>query len=337
MPLIYNWTFSLNNIQTDYSSADNSNREYILLLLAFLTSHGWSYDGSCNSLAVSATNNIFGNADLIADATAANPKSWVVLKSPEGIVAGLDGSYLGDQSRLWISLAFTGYGSPPLTNFCQLSYAVHRFKPTGGTTTAAPTSTSQLNMTGGVTSGGIFTWVQTNSRGAPVAHHFAITDKGHFWSGITNLRQGHEGFGFFMTLMPLTNLVQHLGKDYPFGVLPIKADLSNTDGPTTSMVNSYCAGWNSSGAVGTINASSLAIGSNFVGVGLTPNPLNYNGELCVSKVTVSDNATTGIGPIGEVADLLVTAGGTTTNMMLLDGSMSRMWQWFLPADRPIWG
>lgn len=200
------WTFSLNNTPTDQTTVLRTCASYLQQLKNFLVSNGWSIVQTCDSTQVAT------GSDVLTDVTtdwvwsAAGVHTWYSLKSPVGIVVGLDGSGTGDQSRIWFTADCNS------ANAYQVTFRFHNAAPTGGTTSAAPTSTYQI---------GWATQQPIKNSVASCKFNFAITATGAWYATISYVLSGYTQF--FQALWPLTDLVtfSSTGYSYPHGVLPI--------------------------------------------------------------------------------------------------------------------
>ena len=254
---IKTWAYSLNQIPTDQTTlalqCSSAWWDFVNLLTA-TGSGAWTIESSSG----------WGSLAGLVWATGVNTHSWICLKSPVGIVAGNDGTYTGDQSRIWltIDLNYATTSATAKTKF-------HRTVPTGGTSTAAPTSTYQLSWYADVQ------FLRTTYAGT-ARWDFKRTSEGHFIFDIAYLSTGYTPFT--LSCLPMTSITKQnddpAGKDYPYAVVLISRW---NDGATygigawgnfkTPLVNStgydgYLAqkglagtldvlGWCSDGAVGT--------------------------------------------------------------------------------------
>lgn len=302
MALTKTWTFLLNQRPADPTSTANQTKSFFLQLIAFLVANGWSYDGSSNGVATHATNNITGVADIV-HAAAGSAHSWQILKSPEGIVAGDNGSYTGDQSRLWLLIA--------TDSATTTSWLVEGFsqKPTGGTITANPTNaTYALGFANGQL-------LLTPTSNLPI-FHFAITSQGHFWAGVTASNAGQ--MNTFIALYPTKNPVQYNGFDYPYATglhVEYAASATNPAVPLATKFKTWRPG-------GTANTSSAGLALRNVADQVAPasatsGGLNRNGSVYIGKLLIGAySGSTGV--IAEVADFLCHTATDTTNKIMDD-------------------
>ncbi len=302
MSLFKTWTFNLNQKPIDNSSGANQTKSFFLQLITFLAANGWSYDGSSNGVSTNATTNISTVADIV-HAAAGNAHSWQIMKSPEGFVAGDDGSYTGDQSRLWLLIA--------TDSATATSWLVEGFtqKPTGGTITANPTNaTYGLGFTNGQL-------ILTPTSNMPI-FHFAITSQGNFWAGITASTAGY--MTTFIALYPTRNPVQYNGFDYPYATgLHVEYANASTNPavPVTAKMKTWRPG-------GTVNTSSAGLALRNVADQAAPTSgstggFNRNGKVYTGKMFLGAYAgSTGI--IAEVADFFVHTAADTSNKIVDD-------------------
>lgn len=209
------WTFSLNNTPTDQTTVLRTCASYLQQLKNFLVSNGWSIVQTCDSTQVAT------GSDVLTDVTtdwvwsAAGVHTWYSLKSPVGIVVGLDGSGTGDQSRIWFTADCNS------ANAYQVTFRFHNAAPTGGTTSAAPTSTNQI---------GWATQQIVRNSIAGCKFNFAITATGAWYSTLSYTLSGYTAT--FLALWPLTDLVtfSSTGYSYPHGVWPISVFYDGSTG-----------------------------------------------------------------------------------------------------------
>lgn len=319
------WTFLLNQQPSDRSTILQEQRSYVFQLITFLTANGWTADSSSNSSATSATTNIAALTDLVW-ANAGTAHSWIVLKSPVGIVAGLAGNYLGDQSRIWLVLDCLGTNAAILTT---TFYPANK-PATSGSITAAPTGTNGITQNAAAQS-----QFSRTTLGFPALFHFAITSQGNFWTGVTYTTTGN--MVAFMSLLPTINPVQFLGKDYPYATFIYKTYVDSASNLVTGLVNVGKGGWNVDGTTLTstqIEVAMLEVGGQVVGIGQTGG-LNRVGVNETSPGIIY-NMLAGGGSIAEIADFEFT-GATLTNR-LVDGNpvtKCAFTNWWLPANAEI--
>lgn len=199
------WTFQVNTVPTDQTSDLNRIKSWGYQLKTFLVSvAGWTVAASSDGTSSGSSDYWSGISSLIF-ANEGTAHSWVVLKSPAGIVAGSDGSYTGDQSRLWFCI-FCGTNT---SGSQQVKFSYHREAPTGGSTTATPTSTDKIIRS-------FFGFYQPNLS----SHfHFACTSEGNFYALASGDTTGK--FWQVIGILPLAAIsqVNGSGHDYPYGAV----------------------------------------------------------------------------------------------------------------------
>jgi hypothetical protein len=329
MALVKNWTFLLNQKPVDSSSFTAINRSYQLQFIAFLLAHGWSAVGSSNGVSVSSTNNILTASDLVWAVEGSN-HSWILLQSPVGLVAGQDGSYSGDQSRLWMVLNYAIGSNTYASEIWWFTYA-----PTGGGTVTNCPSGSNGVVTGGalVNYEFGFTALQTNT---PM-FHFAITDGGHFWTATTVPKT--SSMYWVQACLPLINCAKWLGQDYPFNVY-LHAQNHAGNGPVSSYYG--MGGWTVNGVVSATitasfvwqsSASGLPLGGNLAAPGL-----NKYGALITQPLRLGDQAVNGFGLLGDIADVeLIGSANYYNGAMNPTGDKCSFGNWYFPANTVIIG
>jgi hypothetical protein len=246
------WTFGLNATPTDQANLVNQMASFCLQLKNFLVAGGWSVVQSCNTTSF-ATNGMdywSTTADITFAATTSN-HSWVILKSPVGLVPGLDGSYTGDQSCLWFSIDCNYVNTA-----AQAKFYVHRANPTIGTaaTNLCPTSTYQYGWAAQQ-------FLRTTFANTAI-FHFRRTSQGHFDAHVSYSGAGYMPFTLrpFLPTYEITQNTATPAKDYPFPgagwckwldssyggmsnlFLPTanSADTSSTWGPWVSLLQGWC-------------------------------------------------------------------------------------------------
>jgi hypothetical protein len=209
MSYVESWTLGYNTTPTDQTTLVNQMASFCLQLKNFLVAGGWSVVQSCNttSFATNGTDYWSTIADITFAATTSN-HSWIVLKSPEGMVAGLDGSYTGDQSRLWFSID-CNYANTA----AQAKFYFHRANPTIGTaaTNLCPTSTYQW--------GWATQQFLRTTHAATARFHFLRTAKGAFMAFVGYASVGYLPFS--LSLLPVTAVKRNAANtlDYPFALV----------------------------------------------------------------------------------------------------------------------
>lgn len=316
------WTFSLNQTPETNTSQLTTNASFFLQLAAFLVANGWSYDGSCDGTDTHATNNVTTNANWVW-AAEASAHSWMILKSPVGIVAGAGGSYTGDQSRVWMVLSSNSTGATGLINMFLV-------KPTGGTTTATPTDAT--------TSLGFATAAICRATYASALFHFGVTTQGNFWAGIT-----HSGSGrmpFFMALFPTSNPSPYKGLDYPYATALFKYALDSASTPVlTALVTANFKCWDEFGltAVPVVAALGYGSGANASAALGYGNASGVNRSGVVESVAGYLHSSAAGGLIAKIVDFEFT-GATAVPMGSTDNAtVTRVsaYQLFIPANAAL--
>jgi len=221
------WSFQLNTEPTDQTTLQKQCQSWFIQLKTFLIGAGWTIDGCSNGTTYSANLDLWGtDLNNITWNTNSLARSWLLLKSPVGIVAGLNGSYLGDQSRVWLILDCHGSST---TDYSKWSVYFHRVKPSTGVAsiTTIPTSTNGITLI----SNTIFVRTAiTNTK-----WQFANTNNGSFYALITlnGLLIMHTA----LMVYPIADVGKYQGKDYPFA---IAAQVSMLD--STNHMNFYLNG-----------------------------------------------------------------------------------------------
>ncbi len=209
MPYTETWAFGYNTTPTDQTTLVNQMASFCLQLKTFLLAGGWTVVQSCNatSFATNGTDYWSTIADVTFAATTSN-HSWIVLKSPEGLVAGLDGSYTGDQSRLWFSIDCNYVNTA-----AQAKFYFHRANPTTDTAATNLCSTSTYAW-GWATQQFLHT-----THSATARFHFLMTAKGAFLAFAGYASAGYLPFA--LCLFPITEVKRNAANtlDYPFAVV----------------------------------------------------------------------------------------------------------------------
>jgi hypothetical protein len=207
MTYVKTWAFGYNTPPTDQTTLALQESSFVLQLADFLLANGYTCASSCDSTQY-GNSNYWTGLDKVVFGTGAH--SWIVLKSPEGAVAGLDGSHTGDQSRIWFEID-CAYAS----SAAQATFRWHTAEPTtGASTSVAPTSATQLAYAAQQF------LRSTYNNLYPAYFHFQATTDGAFIAKISYSYAGYEPF--ILALFPLTNVPKKPSNnyDYPYAVLP---------------------------------------------------------------------------------------------------------------------
>lgn len=317
------WSFALNTVPTDQSSYLQRRRSWGYQLKSFLvTMAGWTVESSSNSSSSGSSDYWSGLSSLVY-ASGGSAHSWVVLKSPAGIIAGPDGSYTGNQSRLWfcIDCGFNNFGQ------AQCIFSFHNVSPTGGSTTTTPTSSNQIKQS--------LVYGQTTDANNNSHFQFACTSNGNFYAGISG--DTYSKFWQFVGILPLGSVSQINSStlDYPYGCVLFDSqygyDLTNIlrqlvlkpQTTFTGAINAWCedgtwspalSGTNPYGNVrfcvlGNSDSSSAIpggwIGYSFPSGGDSVNSLQQYGQVHVQIESPGKTAY-----LGRLADIYGSGGGT---------------------------
>lgn len=284
------WSFSLNQAPTTNTDLTAQCRSFVQQLKTFLTgTAGWTITESCDSTQVLASDTWAALTNIVAGT---GVHSWMVLKSPAGIIAGNDGTYTGDQSRLWFVI--------------DMNYAVYyqaRFRlcsaaPTGGTTSAAPTSTLQQQFSS--------QQFMRSSYNANAQYNFWCTSEGNFMAST-----GYTGAGwvpFFLALFPIVDPTEIVSssQDYPYGFgyfanwadTTLGAPLRSALISSSSMLAFAFNGTTSGAGMNCIGLGTAWVGANWGSTGDS-----INSRQSASDVFISCEEASKYGMIGRVPDI----------------------------------
>lgn len=200
------WSFALNTVPTDQSTNLQRIRSWGYQLKSFLVSTaGWTVTASSDS-STSSSSDLWSGLSALVFNSEGSAHSWIVIKSPVGIVAGANGSYTGDQSRLWVCI-FCGRNDSYQE---EVKFSYHREAPTGGSTTATPTSTNQIIRP---------YWANASISNSHF--HFACTSAGNFWAA--GSQDGAAKLWQMIGILPLgaVSQINSTSLDYPYGAVII--------------------------------------------------------------------------------------------------------------------
>lgn len=312
------WTFAYNQNPADQTSILAQSRSYLLALKNFLVaSAGWVVVQSCDSITV-ASSDLWGSdpTKLVYGRNGTNPTSWIVLKSPAGLVAGADGSYLGDQSRLWLCLSCGNNYSNGVNSFPFIGRAgFHRIAPTGGTTTAHPTSASEQVITG--VNYTASTQFVRESLYSTASFHFACTSQGNFLGMIS---YGSAGFvSGAIGILPVVSVQKHLAtnQDYAYAAGCFASWLDSGLGALSAAQlapNLSLRGWAHDGTVSTNNAATgmhlLCLGradqanaNDWIGTGFSSTGDSLNSQQLQGQLHLANSSAGRAAYIGRVPDI----------------------------------
>jgi hypothetical protein len=272
------WVLLGNQQPTIQNDVQSLARSFWLQLVALLTtSGGWTILNSSDGAAFGVGDKWLNDPVKLNWNIPSLARSHITLKSPIGIVAGLDGTYLGDQSRLWLTIDMNATNA---TLWYNCSIVAHTTAPTGGSTTAVPTSVNSISYP----SSTLF----LNGTAAASKFHFGVVSAGEnvggvlkgagaFYAFVTNATM--NGITSVFSLLPVTNYKQFNGKDHAYA---IGLKLQNAT------------------SLGQICSSNVASGTNFYsdikGWTSTGGATTY--LMCSMLGLINVAATTGIG-VGE--------------------------------------
>jgi len=320
---VENWIFGYNTPFTDQSSQLQQSRSAIFQWIALLTgSAGWTVVSSSNGTTSGNSNFIATLNDL--NWAASGNHSWICLISPVGLVAGQNGSYTGTQSQIYLTIdLLTTSGSDLLVTF-----RAHNVLPTGGTTSAAPTSTNQLSF--------INTQMFNNTFNSNGLLHFICTTKGAFLIFHGYPTQGflHFYFGFF----PISAVENNGSINYPYDTAFIARGSNAGNMFTISNLHGNMFTWwvdgtsvPSTGLVGMMDFNVAVLGSPTF-----PGGDNFTNKIYSSKCTFVTKTSGKIARIGDLSDIEMCT--STVTQGAVDGTaitQSFAGQFWLPSNVAI--
>lgn len=246
MANVKSWVFNTNASPTLEDTLQHQCQSFWLQFLSFLTVDlSWTVVNSSNGTVFNTSNNWTSASSLVWNTDTA-VKSHITLKSPEGLIAGPDGSYLGEQSKLWLSIDLASYSGA--VGYWNVRFRFHRIEPTGGSTSSLPTSSYNqiIDMTSYIGS-------------SLVSRKFHFTgNTGEVVNGVT---KGNGAFVIYITsgslkvetiisIIPITKYGSVSGKDYPYstGIKCTNSASGNyvIDNSSTSWLHDI-KGWNADG------------------------------------------------------------------------------------------
>jgi hypothetical protein len=306
-----NWTF-LNNIDPQFNtSLTDQQKSFFLAIRDILKVAGWTAISSSNGVAYSPSSDQLttpGNL-VYANSQAAN-RSWVLLKSPIGFVAGPDGSYLGEQSRMFIVLEC--YSIAVIMGFSISSAFNVNFYAAVGAGAAV-----NAIPAGGISSIGQFS---TNTRllhdaNTPQKYYFGYTDKGGVYAACKQVDTGIITAFFYV--LPLANVGKYGLIDYPYAAICGCMAYSATGNLAGDLFDKYSGAtmFNHNGSAGAPRAimpQSVLAPTYTIGAGATA---DINGDVIRSNIRIF-NSVSGIADVGDVPDFYLTGNnngyGVTT-------------------------
>ena len=278
MTYIANWTtFEINQTPADQSTALAQAQSVIYWLKTQLVSVGWSVVSSSNSY-------VSGASDLWTSGSALNwnfysyARSWCLLKSPIGFIAGPDGLGTGDQSRMYICLECVEDSNYGFVNTRPQTFnvSVYSTLPSGGSTTAKPSGGNSQSLTPYTTA----TYFLPQPTVVSSRMHFASTSSGGFYFSLSG-----DGTGIMYTLLyflPLVNVNNYGSLPYPyaaiFGFLYSNTAANFYENLFDTDLNGFVCGWNYDGTPGHVKCLFMSSGGTFAGSDTTTTG-DMNGNL----------------------------------------------------------
>lgn len=317
----YDWRFDMyNQVLANQTSDLMVTKSLNLNFNEAIKNAGWTVVQSCDGVNISAVDDLWTSlSSIVRPTVTGGARSWQVYKSPEGIVAGLDGTYTGDQSRLWLVMDnyFYSVNDPTRVNV-KLCTGL----PTGGSLTVSPSFTSQL---GGVVDGGSSgsTLINYNDFNYtyPRISHFLYNTKGHFlFFPRTIGKTSCYGFGVLGIKNPCKINVSGIQIDYPFNIVFV----SSTNGSSIDGLDILAP--NISGGFGSRYLQTFSPGKSAFNLlygyysGSDGRPYGYGGSNSgdmmtditpKSALTIESANPNNYYTIGELTDFAVGAQGNT--------------------------
>ena len=305
MALTKNWAFALNTTPTDQSSLQKQCQSFWIQLKNFLVaSGGWTVVASSDGTNYSGSTDLWGStlAKCVWNVSG-SARSWLLLKSPEGIVAGADGSYLGDQSRTYLCIDLAAFSS---SAYYQCALIYHHEMPTGGSTTAVPTSPTSVSYAANTAYLG-------NTLISGSKFHFGVVSagdgspakgQGAFYAAISN--PTIAGISTYLSIVPMTNTQKGSATlDYAYATA-LKLVYSSTQNMFTGALYTAALGWNHDGTVASLYQTQLCLSNgNVIGTGTNSNG-NGAGKNIVSTLFLYNATQDKSMVIGTIADFYIT-------------------------------
>lgn len=210
-----NYTFlhnlnPLDQTPTGNYGQDSLGKSFFYQALNFLIASGWTCTGSSNATTVSSSN-LFTSLSSVVYSNAngsGQTYSWASLKSPEGAVAGPDGSYLGEQSRIYLAIGLHYLGSYNL----QLKLILDR-EPflIAGTTTTMPTNTNAIVPS-------VAWFMPNNSNTGGKLFHFTSETRGGFALRMVRVASGIVEYTCRLSTIVDVPLKKATGLPHPYAI-----------------------------------------------------------------------------------------------------------------------
>lgn len=308
------WNFDLNYTPTDTLNSTNfTTMLFDRICSQWLPAAGWTPVLGC--LGVNSSSPVVAGIPWAVYTDIKISGTWVVFKSPEGIVKGLDGSGLGDQSCLWVLLYITSG---------QVQVSVSRTAFTGGAWNARPTSPNvsyndaSFNIT---TEYGLASFAQQKSS-------FWYTTNGSFI--LKNSKPSDGLYSASLSIIALKDItfINSIQKYHPFGIyIGLISSTTNSDDKSkvwVTALNSYVAkGWDLTGAVCNNIISADATASGLIGTGEGNNGNGLNLDASMSWMYVYTATGPNLGKIGRIPDITIT--GAILSQGAVDDQATPKW------------
>ena len=267
---------------------------------------GWTVVSSCNSYSVSNSDLWTSSGAIIWNyGNTSYPRSWCLLASPVGFVAGPNGSYLGAQSQMYFCIDANSNDGSQYNNYAwYLNVAWYSTLPTGGTTTTIPTGGNMQALVLSPTSSQAGLIYRTSVTTYIYSLHFAYTSNGGWWASIS--AAGTAIMCTFMYFLPLVDVSEYNGLPYPYAAIGGYSYNWSQSGLRfsscfDSAVNPYVKGWNYDGTSGIPRCMSLSSGNTFAGSSTNVTG-DFNGKNIVTPAYIYNYVPGKISLIGQIPD-----------------------------------
>ena len=214
-------TFNMNVWPANQSTAAAQGQSILYFLKTSLVSVGWTVVSSSNSSSfasggTSTANDLWTSySTLIWGASQSSSRSWILLASPVGFVAGPNGSYLGAQSQMYFCIDCVSSGGNDGYYNYQFNLNYYSTLPTGGSVSQTPTGGNRQQMS---TSYVNYTYPQAQLGIVyTVILSFAAMSNGGFYMTIAE-----PGTGVLSTVihfLPLVNVYNYGSLPYPYAAI----------------------------------------------------------------------------------------------------------------------
>ena len=273
-----------------------------------------------------ATNVIRWNQQITA-------RSWILLASPVGFVAGPDGSSLGAQSQMYLCIECVSSGP---TDYVKINLTWYSAMPTYGNSHATiPTGGNAQTI---VASGMAFNSVTLTA----ARFHFASTAAGGWYAGISSIKTGI--MPLILGFLDLAD-VQLVGANpHPYAAVGF-IFYSNVATNMNYAVFDGAAGgngsrcWNVNGAAGSPRAMVLGSPSGVLLIGnASTNYGDINGLIPNSPIYIYNALTNNVAVIGRIPDFKATdaTGITASNIdNFTTPNYTYIYKLLIPSTAPI--